>query len=179
MTDIGLKQTLSSTLHYQKTLTLPMEIKELPFHTIMHHKNKTQMIQVFHVLNPFDILKHSVAYLNPSILHKTQIVTNIITKIDYTINHVIRSLTVQELNTLHIICELERSQLLTKLDKTVQMPQAGLLLTGNRSNFLYVEGSTAWLYDCPHFISLLYKANCFYIILIYSNDIFQRYSNVC
>ena len=39
---------------------------------------------------------------------------------------------------------------------------AGFLLTGNRSNFLYVEGSTAWLYDCPHFISPLYKADkCF------------------
>ena len=38
----------------------------------------------------------------------------------------------------------------------------GFLLTGNRSNFLYVEGSTAWLYECPHFISPLYKADiCF------------------
>ena len=36
---------------------------------------------------------------------------------------------------------------------------AGFLLTGNRSNFLYVEGSTAWLYDCPHFSSPLYKAD--------------------
>ena len=27
------------------------------------------------------------------------------TKIDYTINHVFRSMTVQELNTLHTICE--------------------------------------------------------------------------
>ena len=33
------------------------------------------------------------------------------TKIDYTINHVFRSMTVQELNTLHTICELERNQL--------------------------------------------------------------------
>ena len=42
---------------------------------------------------------------------------------------------------------------------SVQNPQlAGFLLTGNRSNFLYVEGSTAWLYDCPHFLSPLYKA---------------------
>ena len=60
-------------------------------------------------------------------------------------------MTVQELNTLHTICELERTQLLTILAMSVQNPQlAGFLLTGNRSNFLYVEGSTAWLYDCPH-----------------------------
>ena len=64
------------------------------------------------------------------------------TKIDYTINHVFRSMTVQELNTLHTICELERNQLLTILAMSVQNPQlAGFLLTGNRSNFLYVEGS--------------------------------------
>ena len=46
---------------------------------------------------------------------------------------------------------------------SVQNPQlAGFLLTGNRSNFLYVEGSTAWLFDCPRFLSPLYKADrCF------------------
>ena len=72
-------------------------------------------------------------------------------------------MTVQELNTLHTVCELERTQLLTILAMSVKNPQlAGFLLTGNRSNFLYVEGSTAWLYDYPHFISPLYKADkCF------------------
>ena len=61
-------------------------------------------------------------------------------------------MTVQELNTLHTICELERNQLLTILAMSLQNPQlAGFLLTGNRSPFPYVEGSTAWLYDCPHF----------------------------
>ena len=82
------------------------------------------------------------------------------TKIVYTINHVFRSMTVQELNTLHTKCELERNQLLTILEMSVQNPQlAGFLLTGNRGNFSYVEGSTAWLYDCPHFFSPLYKAD--------------------
>ena len=70
-------------------------------------------------------------------------------------------MTVQELNTLLTICELEQNQLLTKLAMSVQNPQlSGFLLTGNRSNFFYVEGSTAWLYDCPHFLSPLYKADC-------------------
>ena len=55
---------------------------------------------------------------------------------------------------------------------SVQNPQlAGFLLTGNRSNFLYVEGSTAWLYDCPHYLSPLYKADqCFDKIPIYHKD---------
>ena len=82
------------------------------------------------------------------------------TKIDYTIDHVFRSMAIQELNTLHTVYELERNQLLTKLAMSVRNPQlAGFLLTGNRSNFLYVEVSTAWLYDCPHFLSPLYKAD--------------------
>ena len=48
-------------------------------------------------------------------------------------------MTVQELNTLHTVCELERN--LTILAMSVQNPQlAGFLLIGNRSNFLFVEG---------------------------------------
>ena len=97
---------------------------------------------------------------------------HITTKIDNTINHVFRSKTVQELNTLHSVCELERNQLLTILAMSVQNPQiAGVVLTGNRSNFLYVEGSTAWLYDCPHFLSPLYKSDrCFDRIPIHFKD---------
>ena len=55
---------------------------------------------------------------------------------------------------------------------SVQNPQlAGFLSTGNRSNFLYVEGSTTWLYDCPHFLSPLYKADrCFDRIPIHFKD---------
>ena len=85
------------------------------------------------------------------------------TQIDYIINHVFRSMTVQELNTLHTVCELERNQLLTILAMSVQNPQlAGFLLIGIHSNFQYVESSTAWLYDCPHFLSPLKKADrCF------------------
>ena len=55
---------------------------------------------------------------------------------------------------------------------SVQNPQlAGFVLTGNRSSFLYVEGSTALLYDCPHFLSPLYKADrCFDRIPIHFKD---------
>ena len=81
-------------------------------------------------------------------------------------------MTVQALITLHTVCEQERNQLLTKLALSVQNHSlAGFLLTGNRSNFLYVEGSTAWLYDCPHFLSPLYKANrCFDRIPLHFED---------
>ena len=81
-------------------------------------------------------------------------------------------MTVQELNTLHTVCELDRNQLLTIFAMSVQNPQlAGFLFTGNRSNFLYVGGSAAWLYDCPHFLSPLYKADrCFDRIPIHFKD---------
>ena len=81
-------------------------------------------------------------------------------------------MTVQELNTLRTVCELERTQLLTIFGMSVKNPQpAGFLLTGTHSNFLYVEGSTAWLYDCPHFLSPLYKADkCFDSIPIHYRE---------
>ena len=86
--------------------------------------------------------------------------SHINTKIDYTLNHIFRSTTEQELNTLHTFCELARNQLLTILAMSVQNHQfAGFLLTRSRSNFLYVEGSTAWLYECPHLLSPLYKVD--------------------
>ena len=85
------------------------------------------------------------------------------TKIDYSINHVFKSMPVAEPNTLHTICEVERTQLLTILAMSVKNPQlAGFLLTQNRINFLKIEGSTAWLYDCPHHLSPLYIADQWY-----------------
>ena len=85
------------------------------------------------------------------------------TIIDYTINHVFRSMTVQELDTPRTFCELERNKLLTIFAMSVQNPQpGGFLLTGNRSSFLYVEGSTACLHDCSLFLLPLYEAaSCF------------------
>ena len=46
---------------------------------------------------------------------------------------------------------------------SAQNPQlTDFLLTGNRSNFLYVEGSTVWLNDCPRLLSPLYEAEMFF-----------------
>ena len=94
------------------------------------------------------------------------------TKIDYTVNYVFCSMTVQELNTLHTVCELERNQHLTILAMSVKNRQlAGFLLTSNRINFLHVEESTAWIIDCPHFLSPLYiKDRCFDRIPIHFKD---------
>ena len=125
--------------------------------TVLNNSNNKYIFPALNVSNNFARIDND-AHIN--------------TKIDYTINHVFRSMTVQKLNTLHSVCELKRNQLLTILAMSVQNPQlAGFLSTGNRSNFLYVEGSTAWLYDCPHFLSPLYIADrCFDRIPIHFID---------
>ena len=72
--------------------------------------------------------------------------------------YVLRSMTKQELKTLHTVCELERNQLLTILGMSVQNPQlAGLLLTtGNRSKNLYIQGSTLHGFMIVHIFFHLY-----------------------
>ena len=49
------------------------------------------------------------------------------------------------------------------LAMSVENAQLGdYILTENRSNFLFLEGSTAWLKDCPQFPSPLYGVKkCF------------------
>ena len=88
------------------------------------------------------------------------------------INHVFSCLTIQGMNTIQHICELERTQLLTLLAMSAQNLQlAGYLSTVNRSNFLHEEGSTSWFYDCSHFFSPLCEAdNCFHCMRIYYQD---------
>ena len=47
--------------------------------------------------------------------------------------------------------------MLTIKTMSVQTPQlVGYLLTANRSNFVFVEVSTGWLYDCPQILSPLF-----------------------
>ena len=51
------------------------------------------------------------------------------TKIDFTINHVFKSMKVQEINTLHTVCEIKRTHLITILAMSVKNPQlAGFLV---------------------------------------------------
>ena len=67
---------------------------------------------------------------------------------------------IQELKTLHHICESERIQLLSILATSEQNSRIdGYMLTPNRSTFLYLEVSTAWLYDCCAFPSPLFEVD--------------------
>ena len=58
-------------------------------------------------------------------------------KLDYTISRIFQEMSLSKLETLHQLCELERTQSLKSLALAVlKIPYAGYLLSGNRSNFL-------------------------------------------
>ena len=63
-------------------------------------------------------------------------------KLDYTISTVFQESSLTEFETLHQLCELERTQILQSLVlAVVKIPYAGYLLSGYRSNFSDYEGN--------------------------------------
>ena len=81
-------------------------------------------------------------------------------------------MTVQKLNIFHTVCELERNEPIAILAMSQQNPfSKTLVFPGISCNFLYIEGSTDWLCDCPHFLCHLFKADrCFDSISIQFKD---------
>ena len=78
-------------------------------------------------------------------------------KLDYTISRIFQKMSLSELETLHQLCELERTQILQSLALAViKMPYAEYLLSGNRSNFLDYDGNILWFYTCTKKVSPLY-----------------------
>ena len=66
-------------------------------------------------------------------------------------------MSLSKLETLHQLCELERTQILQSLALTVvKISYAGYLLSGNRSNFLDYEVNILWFYTCTKKVSPLY-----------------------
>ena len=108
---------------------------------VLNPSNNKYTFPALNVCNNFDTIDYD---------------THINTTTYYSIIHVFRSMSLQELNILHTVCESEQNQLLTRLGMSVQNPQlAGFLLTGKCSNFLYAQGSTACSMTA-HIFSLLY-----------------------
>ena len=78
-------------------------------------------------------------------------------KLDYTISRIFQEMSLSELETLHQLCELERTQILQSLSLAVlKLPYAGYLLSGNRSNFIDYEGKILCYYTCTKKVSPLY-----------------------
>ena len=75
-------------------------------------------------------------------------------KLDYTI---FQEMSLSELETLHQLCESERTQILISLALAVlKIPYAGYLLSGNRSSSLDYEGNILCFYTCTIKVSPLY-----------------------
>ena len=76
--------------------------------------------------------------------------THMGTKLDFLFFQSSRLLQASEMQLLKNQCEQERTQILTILMLSLEIPRlAGYMLTGNRSMFLETDGSSAWLYHCP------------------------------
>ena len=92
-------------------------------------------------------------------------------KLDYKITRIFQEMSLSELETLHQLCELERTQILQSLALAVlKIPYAGYLLSGNRSIFLDYEGNILWFYTCTKKVSPLYvfEDKCCYKKSLYS-----------
>ena len=78
-------------------------------------------------------------------------------KLDYTISRIFQEMSLTELETLHQLCELERTQILHSLKLAVlKIPYAVYLLSGNSSNFIDYEKHILWYYTCTKKVSFLY-----------------------
>ena len=74
--------------------------------------------------------------------------------LDYTISRICQEMTLSELETLHQLCELEKTQILQSRTLAVlKIPYAGYLQSGNRSNFIDYEGIILWYYTCTKKVS--------------------------
>ena len=97
--------------------------------------------------------------------------TDLDKKLDYTISIIFQEMSLSELETLHQLCELERTHILQSLALAVlKIPYAGCLLSGNRSNFLDYEESILWFHTCTKKLSPLYvleDKRCYKRILIF------------
>ena len=75
-------------------------------------------------------------------------------KLDYTISRIFKEMYLTELEILHQLCELERTQILQSLALAVlKIPYARYLLSGSRSNFIDYEGNILWYYTCTKKVS--------------------------
>ena len=78
-------------------------------------------------------------------------------KLVYTISRIFQEMSLSELETLHQLCELERTQILQSLALTVlKIPYAGYLLSGKRPNVLYYERNVLCFSTCTKKVSSLY-----------------------
>ena len=119
--------------------------------------------------------------------------TDLDKKLDYTISIIFQEMSLSELETLHQLCELERTHILQSLVLAIlKIPYAGCLLSGNRSNFLDYEENILWFHTCtknypPYMfwkINVVIKESSYstkikYVLSIYFQDEFWDIAVPC
>ena len=98
-------------------------------------------------------------------------------KLDSTISRIFQEMSLSELETLHQLCEFERTLILQSMTLAVpKITYAGYLQSGNQSNFLDYEGNILWFYTCTKKVSPLYvfeDKRCYKRIpLFYKNKVY-------
>ena len=77
-------------------------------------------------------------------------------KLDYTISGIFQEISLSELETLHRLCELERTQIIQSLHLQYQnYLMQDIFWSGNRSNCIDYEGSILCYYTCTKKVSPL------------------------
>ena len=90
---------------------------------------------------------HKLSLMNSTYFGNIHYDIHLNMKLDYKISRIFQEMSLSELETLHQLCELERTQILQSLALAVlKIPYAGYLLSRNRTNFLDDEGNILWFY---------------------------------
>ena len=96
-------------------------------------------------------------------------------KLDSKISRIFQETSLSELETLHLLCELERTQILQSLAfEVLKIPYAGYLLSGNRLNYIDYERNLLRYYTCTKKLSPLYvieDKRCYKKIPVLYNNI--------
>ena len=97
-------------------------------------------------------------------------------KLDFKMSRSFQEMSLTELETLHQLCELERTQILQSLAlEVLKILYAGYLLSGNRLIFFDYEGNILWYYTYSKKVSPLYvfedKICCKRIPIFYKNNV--------
>ena len=97
-----------------------------------------------------------LSHMNNTYFGATHYEIHLDMKLDYTISRFFQEISRSELETLHQLCELERTQILQSLALAVLKIPLGYLLSENRTNFIDYEENILWNYTCAKKVSFLY-----------------------
>ena len=133
----------------QESDTYQNQADEKSFIPITLHKNNGQMSQKLVPENRDSKRLQELSIKNHTYFGTTNFNIQLDLKFDYTTCGFFPEMSLSELETLHQLCELDRTKILQSLVLAVlKMPYAGNLFSKNCCNFNDYEGNLPWYYSC-------------------------------